>query len=204
MKTIYIPAKRKNLHFDKKVLDKLNIGNSIDILYTIQYENLAKEVANYFKNKKTRLQHVTGCSIIKSKNPLLIITDGKFHALNIAVNSNKEIVIFNGYTIEKITQEDLDKYNKIKNAKISKFLSSDEIGIIVSTKLYQNKLKEALILKEKLNKMGKKSYVFLCDNVNMNEIENFTLPIYINTACPGLDKDNYKILNYIDILGYLK
>jgi len=206
MKPIFIAAKRKNLHFDKKVLDKLNLGKNIDLLYTIQYENLAKEVRKYYikKGKKTTLKHVLGCLIVKSKNPLLIITDGKFHALNIAVNSNKEIFIFNGYNIEKITKVDLDKYNKIKKGKILKFLSSDEIGIIVSTKLHQNRLKEALVLKAKIEKMKKKVYLFICDNVSIQEIENFPLPVYINTACPGLDKDNYKILNYIDILPYIK
>ena len=92
----------------------------------------------------------------------------------------------------------------VKKAKILKFLSSKEIGIIVSTKLYQNRLKEALVLKDKIEKLGKKALLFICDNVSIQETENFSLPVYINTACPGLDKDNYKILNYIDILQYLK
>ena len=205
MKTIFIETKRKNLYFNKEVLNKLNLGKNIDILYTLQYEKLAKQVKKYFikKGKKIKLKQVLGCSIIKSKNPVLMITDGKFHALNIAVNSNKEINIFDGNNIEKITKEDLDKYNKIKKAKILKFLSSNEIGILISIKKGQNKLKQALILKEKIEELRKKTFLFICDNVSIQELENFSLPIYINTACPGLDKDSNKILNYIDILTYL-
>jgi len=205
MKTIFIETKRKNPYFNKEVLNKLNLGKNIDILYTLQYEKLAKQVKKYFikKGKKIKLKQVLGCSIIKSKNPVLMITDGKFHALNIAVNSNKEINIFDGNNIEKITKEDLDKYNKIKKAKILKFLSSDEIGILISIKKGQNKLKQALILKEKIEELRKKTFLFICDNVSIQELENFSLPIYINTACPGLDKDSNKILNYIDILTYL-
>jgi diphthamide biosynthesis enzyme Dph1/Dph2-like protein len=202
MKTIFIPAIRKNLSFNKKVLDKLK-SKKFDILYTIQYENLAKEVRKYLKSKN-KIKQVLGCSIIKSKNNILLITDGKFHALNIAVNSKKEIYIFNGNKIEKITKLDIEKYNNIKKGKILRFLSSNEVGIIVSTKLYQNKLKEALILKEKIEKMNKRAYVFICDNINIDELENFSLPIYINTACPGLDKDSNRVLNYIDILPYIK
>jgi len=205
MKTIFIETKRKNPYFNKEVLNKLNLGKNIDILYTLQYEKLAKQVKKYFikKGKKIKLKQVLGCSIIKSKNPVLMITDGKFHALNIAVNSNKEINIFDGNNIEKITKEDLDKYNKIKKAKILKFLSSNEIGILISIKKGQNKLKQALILKEKIEELRKKTFLFICDNVSIQELENFSLPIYINTACPGLDKDSNKILNYIDILTYL-
>ena len=205
MKTIFIETKRKNPYFNKEVLNKLNLGKNIDILYTLQYEKLAKQVKKYFikKGKKIKLKQVLGCSIIKSKNPVLMITDGKFHALNIAVNSNKEINIFDGNNIEKITKEDLDKYNKIKKAKILKFLSSDEIGILISIKKGQNKLKQALILKEKIEELRKKTFLFICDNVSIQELENFSLHVYINTACPGLDKDSNKILNYIDILTYL-
>jgi diphthamide biosynthesis enzyme Dph1/Dph2-like protein len=202
MKTMFIPARRKNLSFNRKILENFDIKNSFEIFYTIQYENLAKEIANYYSCKKTK--HVLGCSIIKSNKNILLITDGKFHALNISVNSNKEIYIFDGHKLEKITKEEISKYNNKKKGKISKFLSSNEVGIIVSTKLHQNKLNEALILKKKIEKMKKRAYVLICNNVSIDEIENLSLPVYINTACPGLDKDNNKILNYIDILPYLK
>ncbi len=55
----------------------------------------------------------------------------------------------------------------------------------------QFKLDEALKLKKKTNK---KAYIFLADNITEEELENFNLPIYINTACPRIDSG--KVIYY--------
>jgi diphthamide synthase subunit DPH2 len=38
--------------------------------------------------------------------------------------------------------------------------------------------------------------MFISDNINLDEIENFQADIFINFACPGLEFDSDKILNY--------
>ncbi|MEM3405812.1 MAG: diphthamide synthesis protein [Candidatus Pacearchaeota archaeon] len=207
MKTLFIPLLRRNIYFNKKILNKFvdEIGSkeNIDIFYTIQYKKLAEAVKKYL-GLKSEIKQVLGCSLIKTKKNVLLICDGKFHALNIAINSKKEIYFFNGYCIEKISYDEISHYENNKKAKIKKFFLCDKIGIIVSIKKYQNKLDYALLLKNKIEKLGKKVYILICDNVTKEEIENFSLPLYINTACPGLDKDDKKILNYLDILEFLK
>ena len=76
------------------------------------------------------------------------------------------------------------------------FLKADKIGILVSTKPGQENLKKAEMLKKKLNKKGKEVYVFVCDDIDVNQFENFNIQSWVNTACPGLAKDNSKIINY--------
>lgn len=203
MKVEYIKAERKITPFNKIVLEKIK-DKEIDILYAIQYKKIAKKVRDYLvlKGKRVKLSNVLGCSEIKSKNTILLISDGKFHSSNISSFSNKEILVFNGEKLEKISKEEIEKHNSEKKAKLSKLLFFDETGIIVSIKKGQERLKEAFILKKKLEKKKKKVYLFICDNLSELETENFTLPIYVNMACPGIEKDNKKLINYRDIIPY--
>lgn len=207
MKVIFAKSIRKISDLNKDLLNSLKFDSrGITILYTIQYKYLAEKVGLYFKNKgkKCKIIQATGCSIIKSSYPILLISDGIFHAYNIASFNDKEVYLFNNSEIKKISREDIEKYNKLKKGKISKFLLADEVGILVSVKKGQNKLKEALLLKNQLAEKGKKALILLCDNISQEELENFLFPIYINTACPGLDKDNNKIINYSDVLKIIK
>ena len=51
-------------------------------------------------------------------------------------------------------------------------------------------------LKEKLEKEGKSVYLFLTDEINVNQLPNFNfIEVWVNTACPGLDLDSNKIIN---------
>jgi diphthamide biosynthesis enzyme Dph1/Dph2-like protein len=104
--------------------------------------------------------------------------------------------------LEKISKNQIEKINKKTKAKISKFLLSENIGILISTKSGQKTNPEKLKLK--IKKLGKTPYLFKSNNINVLEFENFPqIPIYINTACPGLAIENPKILNLSDILDYI-
>jgi 2-(3-amino-3-carboxypropyl)histidine synthase len=77
-----------------------------------------------------------------------------------------------------------------------KFLNAEKIGILVSTKPGQENLKKALSLKLK----NKKSYLFLSNNIDIREFENFGINSWVNTACPRMDFDsgviNLRNLNF--------
>ena len=72
------------------------------------------------------------------------------------------------------------------------FLNADKAGILVSTKPGQENLKEAIEFKKKTKK---KTYIFICNNINTSEFENFGLKAWVNTACPRLDMNDYRIVN---------
>lgn len=211
---IYIETRKKfNLdEINLKQLDKIK-GKTISLAATVQYLDLIPKIKKYLesKNKKVILKqgaihkaHILGCNISafdKSADTLLLLADGKFHALNNALLIQKPITIFNTQDIEEVTQKDIDKYNKKTKAKIQKFLLSDKVGVLVSTKPGQNTKINNLI--KQLKNKSKTPYIFESNNIDINDFENYPLTIYINTACPGLELDSEKVINLAHIQEFL-
>ena len=53
-------------------------------------------------------------------------------------------------------------------------------------------------LKIKNNLKNKKSYLFIGNEINPREFENFSLSSWLNTACPRLDFD-FSVINIREI-----
>jgi|GEM_PF-478639 diphthamide biosynthesis enzyme Dph1/Dph2-like protein len=227
MKTLFIETKRKfkDSYIDLKLLDSIK-GKTISVAATIQYINLVPKIKAYLEslNKKVTIKqgahhkaHILGCNstaLDKEADEILIITDGKFHAINNAIQIQKPIHIFSGQTLEKITQKEIDTQNKRTLAKQKKFLLSETVALILSTKQgqhlgrgsralkgYHNQVNK---LKARIEKLNKKVYIFEANNINTQEFENFSqIQIWINTACFGLARDDPRIANLQDILEFL-
>lgn len=196
MKLLFIEARKKQeSSFDKiSNIDEIRKLGNIHILYSIQYKALAEIIRKKLKSKVKAFQQVLGCSKIKPKANLLLIGSGKFHALQLALQTGKEVYIYDG-NLSKITNKDIEKEKKREKGKILKFLNEKNIAILVSLKPGQFQMKKALMLKEKLKSKGKNAFIFICDNININELENFPC-FFINTACPGISIDSDKLINY--------
>ena len=70
-----------------------------------------------------------------------------------------------------------------------------EIGIIVSTKPGQERLKKAFDLKKRIK--DKNCYIFAADTINPAEFDNFNfIECWINTACPRFADDKKGVINY--------
>lgn len=206
MKSLFIEARRKNLKLGEEAKSFISKHKEFSILYSIQFKDLAeqfkREAEKQGKQVLAFLQ-VLGCSNPKVKGTIVLIGSGRFHALNIASRLKLPIYIVSEEgKVEQITEEEIKKLEAKKKAAYLKFLHAEEVGIIVSTKPGQNKIKEAEELKRKLEKQGKKARLFITDSINLLELENFSLPIYINTACPGLFLDSNKIINLEDLKDY--
>ncbi len=214
-KTLFIETRQKfeDKDINFSLLDKLP-GKTISLAATIQYLDLIPTIKKYLeKNQKKVIlkkgafyeAHVLGCNsnaFDSKSDTLLLLTDGKFHAINNAVQLQKEIYVFNTKTLEKVSFEDIQKINNKRTAAIKKFLSSDRVGILVTTKPGQN-YKQINQLKNKIEKLGKRVYIFESNNINIAEFENFKIQIWVNTACFGLAMDNSNIVNFQDILQYI-
>lgn len=217
MKKLFIETKRKfdesNIKFD--LLDKLP-GETIALAATIQYIDLVPVVKKYLESKGKKIlikkgayydAHVLGCNssaLDKSADTLLMLTDGTFHAINNAIQLQKEIYIFTTHTLEKIDQSEIDKHNKRTLTKQKKFLFSEVIGLLVSSKhgQHQNAIHE---IKKRIADSGRKVYVFESDNINVAEFDNFPqIQMWINTACFGLGRDDMRVINLSNILEFLK
>jgi diphthamide biosynthesis enzyme Dph1/Dph2-like protein len=217
MKTLFIETKRKfkNSDINLKLLNKLS-GRTIALAATIQYIDLVPKIKAHLEslNKKVIIRqgayhkaHVLGCNpsaLDKSADTLLIITDGTFHAINNAIQLQKEIYVFTTKTLEKIEQKEIDTHNKKILTKQKKFLMAKTTGVLVSSKHGQHQ-KAIYAIKNKIEKLDKKVYIFESNNIDTNEFENFPqIQIWINTACFGLARDDMKIINLSNILEFLR
>ncbi|MBA7693514.1 hypothetical protein ES703_102100 [subsurface metagenome] len=199
METIFIPAKRK-LSVNKKKIEEISkkLPENIAIAYSIQYKNIAFEVKKILSkdHQITKLVQVLGCSKLnfpKDTQAILLISSGRFHAVSLAIETNLPIYILERNKLRKISKNETEDYRKKQKASYLKFLNADKIGILISTKPGQENLRKALNFKNKLK--DKKSYIFLADDININEFENFGLDCWVNTACPRLDMDSNFIIN---------
>ncbi|MBU1136248.1 MAG: diphthamide synthesis protein [Nanoarchaeota archaeon] len=201
MKILFIPAIKKIESYNMGNLKKL--PKKLHILYSIQYKNLAEKIKKDLEKQNFKIlgfEQVLGCSKIKPRAELLLIGSGKFHALNIAFSTSKQVYIYSCGKLEKISKQEIENFKIKQKTKLSKFYASDNIGLLVSTKPGQ-KFKDSEKLKKDLEKEfpNKNFHIFLSNIININELENFQIDFWINTACPGLELDSNNIINYEDI-----
>lgn len=187
-------VKKEKINFQAlEELEKI-LPPIIYIAYSIQYKNLALELKSKIKKKIAGFSQVLGCSKLKTNFPILLLSSGRFHALNLALQGNK-VYIFDNFSLKEIDNKEIESIKKREKAKYLRLLSSDNIGIIVSAKYGQENLSKAEKIKKQLEKKNKKVFLFLSDNINPSELENFSCDIFVNTACPGLMLDSNKIIN---------
>ncbi len=198
MKIMFVEAKRKFSDFDVDSINLSVLPEKIFLAYSIQYEKLAEKIKEKLGNRIAGYKPVLGCSKIKSKHPILLISSGKFHALHLALQDNV-VYILEGNLIRKLDEKETEKIKAKRKAALSKFLSANRIGILVSTKPGQENLKKALALKKKLEKKGEKIQIFLADDINLSELENYNIDSWINTACRALSYDS-RIINLHEIV----
>ena len=199
MKTLYIPVKSK-LKLDELIIKDLSkkLPKNIAIAYSIQFKDIAFEIKNQLKDTHDVriILQVLGCSnpkFSKEIQAILLISNGKFHAVSLAYETNLPVFLLDHNKLEKISNEQIENMKKNQKASYVRYLSAKNIGILVSTKPGQENLKQALDFKNNLK--DKKGYLFIANNLNTNEFENFNIDSWVNTACPRMDLNNNKIIN---------
>ncbi len=199
MKTLFIPAKIKSKVNEKKIsLISNKLPKNIVVAYSVQYENQAKKIKNILSENHKIIQfvQVLGCSKInfpKNTDAVLLVSSGKFHGISLAVETGLPIYIVEENSLKEISKKEIENLKKRKKGAYLKFLHADRIGILVSTKPGQENLKNAIEFKKNLK--NKKSYLFVGNNINTSEFENFGLDCWVNTACPRLDMASNEIIN---------
>ena len=214
MKSLFIEAKYNGkINVDKIPLKKL--PKKIGLVTTVQFVDLLDKVKNYLEdNLKTVVidkgiqkypGQILGCErSAATMNSALVdcylyIGDGLFHPIGLNINTGKEVFIFNPITSEfkKLDKKDVEKLKMKRKAQLIKFYSSQDIGILVSTKPGQNGLSNARELQKRFS--DKNFYLLLFDNIDYSQLDNFNfIETWVNSACPRIEED-IKILNIEDI-----
>jgi len=192
MKTLFIPSKIKS-EINVKKIQSLKLPKDIAIAYSIQYKEIAAKVKEILSKKYNiiGMVQVLGCSrpkFPKDTQAVLLVSSGRFHAVSLAAETDMPIYILKADKMERVSGEEVSSFKKRKLASYVKFLNSEKIGILISTKPGQENLKKALSLKSKLK--NKTSYLFIANEINPKEFENFGIDSWINTACPRMDFDS--------------
>jgi diphthamide biosynthesis enzyme Dph1/Dph2-like protein len=202
MKLMFIPAKVKSkLNTPKAISISKFLPKNIAIAYSVQFKEVVLEVEKLLsKNHNiTKMTQVLGCA--KPKFPeeteaILLVGSGRFHATSLSFETKLPVYVLTQGHFEKIPKEEVEKLEKKHKTSYLKFLNAKRVGIIVSTKPGQLRLARALKLKDSLK--DKKTYLFINNEINIKEFENFNMDSWVNSACPRLDYD-YPIINITEL-----
>ena len=199
MKTLFIPTQRKLKANKLKILEiSKQLPNNIAIAYSIQFKSLANEIRQILSKEHNIIgvMQVLGCSqpkFDKKTQAILLVGSGKFHATGLAIETNLPIYILEKDNLYKISEKDIQILKQKQRTSYMKYLNADKHGILVSTKPGQENLEQAINIKKKTRKP---SYLFLANNINTSEFENFHLDSWINTSCRRMDMNDSRIINY--------
>ncbi len=208
MKIMMVESRYKG-KIDLSNLDTSILPKKIGLATTVQFLDYTDEIKNYLESKGNSIfidkikqkysAQLLGCDVgaaekIKENvDAFLYIGTGIFHPLGIALNIEKEVFCYDpiNAVMSKIDKTEIDKYNKKRKAAYMKFLEAIEIGILVSLKPGQNNFRKAVELKKQLK--DKNCYIFVCDTLDFNQLENFPfVQCWVNTACNRILDDYEK------------
>ena len=213
MKTRYVFAKS---YVDvKPCLEKAIplLKGKVGIITTIQFLHLMKDVSQFLAEKGIKsevLGQVLGCNVEVTKksdaDSFLFFGDGLFHPKGMIIKEENYVVMADPISNKArvLGKDELKKFENIKRRGLTTFLSSTDIGVLVTLKPGQEQVKAALSLKEKYP--DKNFYILVFDDLDFNTLENYQfVECFVNTMCPRIAYDDahkiFKpIVDYLDLL----
>lgn len=210
---LYIEAKSKlkpeEYSINSDFIEKL--PSEVFLSYTIQFKGQAEAMREALKKAGIKIagfQQILGCTKLKIKQniAIILISNGRFHALNLALQNNHPIILYSNGNSAVVGKNEIEEHNERKKKQINMLLHANNIGIIISLKPGQENLKQSQEFREIITKKHpeKKVFFFISSNINVNEFENFPIDFWINSACPGLTNDSPKIANLDDIFDFFQ
>jgi len=204
MRILFIPAKIK-AELNKTKIEALKLPKNIAIAYSIQYIDIANKIRNILSKRYniTQTTQILGCSkpiFSKNTEAVLLIGSGQFHAVSLAITTNLPIYILDSDKLRKVSEEEINDFKKKQQGAYLRFLDSNRVGILVSAKPGQENLKRAINIRTKLK--DKKTYLFISNEIDVKQFENFKIDAWVNTTCPRLDFEGF-VFN-MDNLGEIK
>ncbi len=127
-----------------------------------------------------------GLAVAGRVDCFLSIGSGKFHALALALETKKPLFMIDIERGEMRSAEAAkEQFLKQRTVAISRAKDAKSFGIVISTKPGQ-KFFSAADLKKMIEKKGKRAYIFSCDELKPEKIEDFPVDCIVSTACPRI------------------
>ncbi len=211
--TIYIEARAKTAVKEavEKAILYLKDWKNIGLVTTVQHIHKLKETKDQLlRAGKTvivedaeRVKYagqVIGCdfsnakSISKGIEAFLFIGGGRFHALGVALATGKPTIIADPYEKKALPiHDEIKTILKRRWASICETKEAERIAILVGLKSGQKRLGEAMELKEKLEKIGKRATLLAIREITPEGLMQFPdIDAFVNTACPRVSLDDTK------------
>ncbi len=202
------------------LLEAIKDFKTIGLVTSVQYVKAFEKVKKFLEARGKRvvtrkvLAHegqVLGCNVAAAKSvedsvdAFVFVGAGKFHALGVALEVSKPVVLVD-IELSEVTNLDreLKKFIKLLEWNKSALEEAKNVGLLVSWKKGQLNLKAVSLVKQKLENMGKKVYVLAFDNITPEKLEGLKLDLLVNLACPRIGIDDltrYKVplINYTEL-----
>ena len=192
----------------KKALQSLR-GQRIGLITTVQHVHKLEGVREILEqNGKTCLigegdskiaysGQVLGCNFSAARvegvegekcDEYLYIGSGNFHPLGVTLATKKRVIIADPL-MNEVREADHTLIMRQRSAVIAKSYDANVFGIIVSTKNGQNRMELADQLKELAKKHDKTAHILSMDLITPDQLLQFKVDAFVNTACPRLAVD---------------
>jgi 2-(3-amino-3-carboxypropyl)histidine synthase len=179
-------------------------GKKIGLLTTVQHVHKLKDACDVLEadgrecaigvgdSKIAYPGQVLGCNFSVARaetcDEYLYIGSGEFHPLGVSLSTGKRVVIADPF-VNEIREVDPSRILRQRSAVIAKSLDASVFGIVVSSKPGQERMKLAEGLKDLALKHGKLAHIFTMDLVTPDQLLQFKVDAFVNTACPRLAID---------------
>ena len=204
---IYLDVKSK-IKIDKTISESfifLKKYKKIGLVTTIQHIHAIKTASDLLLaagksvliGKSKTLPYsgqIIGCeysaakSIAHEVDAFLFIGGGRFHAIGVALSTNKPTILANPFDQKVINLE--DQTNKLLQQHwifIQKAKNAKNFGVLVGLKPGQEDYKNALKIKKVIEKNKKFAVIILINEITPEALMAFpSIDVYINTACPRI------------------
>ena len=139
---------------------------------------------------------VLGCGYfpllkISDKVDCFLVIGSKFHGLGLALQTNKRTYAIDPEAGKIFDLEgDVKKLLRSRYAYIERFKRTRRVGVIVSVKPGQLRLKLASKLRKILKRHNKQVEIFVMDDVSESHLKDLPVEGFVNTACPRLSVED--------------
>jgi 2-(3-amino-3-carboxypropyl)histidine synthase len=140
---------------------------------------------------------VIGCdysnarSIAKDVEAFLFIGGGQFHAIGVALSTQKPTIAIDPYDNRAFSvDKEVEKIFRQRWAGIEEARKGRMFAVLIGLKPGQKRLEEAMQTKKKLERNGKKACLLAISEVTPEALMEFpTVDAFVNTACPRISLD---------------
>ncbi|MBT8171966.1 diphthamide biosynthesis enzyme Dph2 [Candidatus Bathyarchaeota archaeon] len=166
-------------------------------------ENAGKTVFVGNAGKTKYAGQILGCNFSNAQlvsekvDSFLFIGGGRFHAIGLALATEKPTIVADPYTQivypihDQVRKIIMQRWGNLSEAKLAK-----SFGVLISMKSGQFNLTESIEIKEKLEKHGLNVTLFALREIIPSTLMQFpTIDAFVNTGCPRISLDDSPVFD---------